>query len=173
VTDQQPPPDRPPLPPSRAAFDDPAFVWPPFIAKGVDPDAFVANNLQAGVDIIEIPRIAGVLERWGQKFLDRVYTAAEQQFCRGRVPELAVRFAAKEAVSKALGTGIVGIRWQQIEILIDRRGRPMVFLHGEAAARAQAINLTRWAISMTHEHTIGVVFVVASSGEGGQYVATD
>lgn len=145
---------------------------PPFVA-GFDPDVFVNDNFQCGVDIIEIPRIAGVLERWGQKFLDRVYTPAEQQFCRGRVPELAVRFAAKEAVSKALGTGVVGIMWQEIEILIDWRGRPLVFLHGGAAARAKAINLTRWAVSLTHEHTIGIAFVMASSGEGAYDATAD
>src|SRR5439155_12617020 len=62
--------------------------------------------LQCGVDVIEIPRIAAAIERWGQPILDRVWTPAEQRFCRGRVPELAARFAAKEAVSKTLGTGI-------------------------------------------------------------------
>ncbi|PZR97067.1 MAG: holo-[acyl-carrier-protein] synthase, partial [Candidatus Chloroheliales bacterium] len=107
-----------------------------------------------------------VIERWGEKFLSRIYTDAERQFCRGRVPELAVRFAAKEAVSKALGTGIRGIRWRDIEILIDRRGRPLVFLHGQAAARARQINLTRWAVSLTHERTIGIAMVMAASGEG-------
>ncbi len=140
-------------------------TMPPFVAP-LDTEAFVADNLQCGVDIIEIPRIAAVIERWGEKFLTRIYTDAERQFCRGRVPELAVRFAAKEAVSKTLGTGIIGIRWQEIEILIDRRGRPLVFLHGQAAARARQINLTRWAVSLTHERTIGIAMVMAASGEG-------
>ncbi len=138
---------------------------PPFIAR-VDTEAFVTDNLQCGVDIIEIPRIIEVIERWGDKFLHRIYTEAERQYCRGRVSELAVRFAAKEAVSKTLGTGIRGIRWQEIEIIIDRRGRPMVYLHGQAAARARQINLTRWAVSLTHERTIGIAMVMAASGEG-------
>src|SRR3954447_274004 len=56
--------------------------------------------LQCGIDVIEIPRIAAAIERWGQPLLDRVWTPAEQRFCRGRVPELAARFAAKEAISK-------------------------------------------------------------------------
>lgn len=138
---------------------------PPFVAP-LDTEAFVVDNLQCGVDIIEIPRIEAVIERWGEKFLNRIYTDAERQFCRGRVPELAVRFAAKEAVSKTLGTGIRGIRWREIEILIDRRGRPLIFLHGQAAARARQINLTRWAVSLTHERTIGIAMVMAASGEG-------
>ena len=89
--------------------------------------------LQCGVDVIEIPRIAAAIERWGQPILDRVWTPAEQRFCRGRMPELAARFAAKEAISKTLGTGIRGIRWREMEILPDRRGKPLVFLHGGAA----------------------------------------
>ncbi|MDQ2806048.1 MAG: holo-ACP synthase [Chloroflexota bacterium] len=118
--------------------------------------------LQCGVDVIEIPRIAAAIERWGRPILDRVWTPGEQQWCRGRVPELAVRFAAKEAISKTLGTGIRGIRWQEMEILSDRRGKPLVFLHGGAAARAEAIHLTRWAVSLTHGRDLAIAFVVAS-----------
>ena len=70
--------------------------------------------LSVGVDLVEIPRIARAIGRWGDRFLQRVYTPQEISRCRGRVPELAVRFAAKEAVSKALGVGIWwsgGIGW--------------------------------------------------------------
>jgi holo-[acyl-carrier protein] synthase len=87
-----------------------------------------------GVDAVEIDRIARSLERFGERFLRRVYTEREVFYCRGRVPELAVRFAAKEAISKALGTGIRGIVWREMEILPDRRGKPLVYLHGAAAA---------------------------------------
>ena len=118
--------------------------------------------LQCGVDIIEIPRVEAAIGRWGQAILDRVWTPGEQRWCRGRVPELAVRFAAKEAVSKTLGTGIRGIRWREIEILSDRRGKPLVFLHGGARERAAAIHLTRWAISLTHGRELAIAFVVAS-----------
>ncbi len=118
--------------------------------------------LQCGVDVIEIPRIAAAIERWGQPILDRVWTPGEQRFCRGRVPELAVRFAAKEAISKTLGTGIRGIRWQEMEILPDRRGKPLVFLHGGAQARAETIHLARWAVSLTHGRDLAIAFVVAS-----------
>ncbi|RLT56456.1 MAG: holo-[acyl-carrier-protein] synthase, partial [Chloroflexi bacterium] len=69
-------------------------------------------RLSCGVDLVEIDRVAAVIGRWGDRFLTRVFTDAERAYCRGRVPELAVRFAAKEAVSKALGTGIVGMAWR-------------------------------------------------------------
>jgi len=93
-------------------------------------------RFSVGVDIIEIERIEAVLRRHGERFLQRVYTPAERAYCRGRVPELAARFAAKEAVSKALGTGLRGIAWQEMEILGDERGKPLVNLHGRAKARA-------------------------------------
>ncbi|MCH7580961.1 MAG: holo-ACP synthase, partial [Chloroflexi bacterium] len=83
-----------------------------------------------GIDTIEIPRVRRVLERHGERFLKRVYTPTEVAFCRGRVAELAARFAAKEAVMKALGTGVRGIAWREIEVLPDRRGKPLVYLYG-------------------------------------------
>src|SRR3990170_8146854 len=92
-----------------------------------------------GVDVIEIERVEAALGRFGERFLRRVYTAEEAASCRGRVHELAVRFAAKEAVMKALGTGVRGVAWREIEILPDRRGKPMVYLHGRAADRARLI----------------------------------
>jgi holo-[acyl-carrier protein] synthase len=115
-----------------------------------------------GVDIIEIPRIARIVERYGERFLGRVYTEAEQALYRGRVPELAARFAAKEAVSKALGTGIWGIRWREMEILPDMRGKPLVYLHGAAAARARELNLRHFAISLSHSREFAMAVVTAS-----------
>ena len=115
-----------------------------------------------GVDIVEIPRIARIVERYGERFLQRVYTEAEQALYRGRVPELAARFAAKEAVSKALGTGIWGIRWREMEILPDVRGKPLVYLHGAAAARARALNLRYFAVSLSHSRDLAMAVVVAT-----------
>jgi holo-[acyl-carrier protein] synthase len=115
-----------------------------------------------GIDAIEIERIQAVLDRHGERFLSRVYTRAEAAYCRGRVPELAVRFAGKEAISKALGTGIRGIVWREMEILPDRRGKPLVFLHGRAKLRAQQLGLTHFAISLTHARELALAFVVAS-----------
>ena len=121
--------------------------------------------LSIGVDIIEIQRIAEALERWGDRFRRRVYTEAELVYCRGRVPELAARFAAKEAISKALGTGMRGIFWTEMEILGDRRGKPQVRLCGRALARAEQLGLQEWAISLSHSDENALAFVVAS-GKG-------
>ncbi|MFO7695798.1 MAG: holo-ACP synthase [Anaerolineae bacterium] len=121
--------------------------------------------LSVGVDIIEISRIARALNRFGDRFLQRVYTPAELAYCRGRVPELAARFAAKEAISKALGTGLVGISWSEMEILADRRGKPMVTLHDRAEKRAQELGLDTWAVSLTHSDDHAVAMVVATRGE--------
>ena len=122
-------------------------------------------NLQVGVDLVEIPRIAAVLQRHGQRFLDRIYTPAEQARARGRPAELASRFAAKEATMKALGTGRLGVGWREVEVLSDRRGRPLIFLHGRAAARAAALGLVTFSVSLSHERTMAIAMVVAC-GEG-------
>jgi holo-[acyl-carrier protein] synthase len=116
------------------------------------------------VDIIEIERIRQVLQRHGERFLRRVYTDAEIAYCRGRVPELAARFAAKEAVSKALGTGLVGpggIFWREVEVLPNARGKPLVHLHGRANDRAESLDLKEFAISFSHCKEYTVAFVVA------------
>ena len=117
--------------------------------------------LSVGVDIIEIERIQRAIGRWDGRFLQRVYTKGELALCRGHVPELAVRFAGKEAISKALGTGLLGVSWREMEILSDLRGKPLVHLHGHAAQRAAALGLTEFAISLSHSHDYGVAFVVA------------
>jgi holo-[acyl-carrier protein] synthase len=122
--------------------------------------------LSVGVDIIEIGRIARALDRFGDRFLDRIYTPAEVAYCRGRVPELAARFAAKEAISKALGTGLVGVAWIEMEVLADRRGKPLVALHGRARRRAEDLGLGEWAVSLTHSDDHAVAFVVAMNSSG-------
>ncbi|MBM3190747.1 MAG: holo-[acyl-carrier-protein] synthase [Chloroflexi bacterium] len=120
--------------------------------------------LSTGVDMIEISRIGRAVARWGERFLAHVYTPAEVRYCRGRVPELAARFAAKEAISKALGTGLVGISCTEMEVLGDRWGKPQVTLYGRALARAQRLGLSEWAISLSHCHEYAVALVVASAG---------
>jgi holo-[acyl-carrier protein] synthase len=119
-----------------------------------------AEGPHGGVDAAEIPRITAALERWGQRFLDRVYTPAEQAYCRGRAESLAGRFAAKEAVSKALGTGIRRLRWRDIEILPDRYGRPTVYLYGKARARAEQMGAAWLSVSITHADDLAIAFVV-------------
>jgi holo-[acyl-carrier protein] synthase len=118
--------------------------------------------LSVGVDVIETERIARAVQRWGDHFLSHVYTRDELSHCRNHVPELAVRFAAKEAVSKALGTGLRGVSWREMEILADSRGKPLVQLHGRAKRRAKELGLHEFAISLSHSRRYAVAFVVAS-----------
>jgi holo-[acyl-carrier protein] synthase len=132
-------------------------------AAGLSVEHTLDGGLQCGVDIVEIDRIRTAVERWGTRFLDRVWTEREQGICRGRYPELAARFAGKEATSKALGTGIVGLVWREIEILQDKRGKPLIFLHGAARERANRLGFSMMAISLSHSHTMACAMVVAST----------
>jgi holo-[acyl-carrier protein] synthase len=121
------------------------------------------QKYSVGVDIIEIDRVKDVIDRWGQRFLGRIYTEAELDFCRGRVPELAVRFAGKEAVMKALGTGRKGVSWRDIEILPNRRRAPLVYLHGRARRRARKLGIEEMAISLSHSRNYAVASVVTGT----------
>jgi holo-[acyl-carrier protein] synthase len=113
-----------------------------------------------GIDVVELDRIARVLKRHPERFLARVFTPAEADFCRGRVPELAARFAAKEATMKALGTGIRGAGWREIEVLPNRRGKPLLLLHGRAAQRAEILGLTDVDVSLTTARDFAAAVVV-------------
>ena len=122
--------------------------------------------LTTGIDLIEIARVERLLSRYGDRFLARVFTPAEILYCRGRTAELAARFAAKEAVSKALGVGVRmiahdGVHWQDVEIVGDPRGKPLVHLYGRAAQRANELGLAEWAISLSHSREHAIAFVVA------------
>ena len=121
--------------------------------------------LTTGVDIIEIPRIQQVLDRYGQRFLDRIFTADEIAYCRGRAPNLAGRFAAKEATMKALGTGVRGVGWKDIEVIRAESGAPSVKLHGRAKQRAERLQLGEISLSMSHSREYAVSFVVAQREE--------
>lgn len=120
----------------------------------------MATKFAVGVDIIEIDRIEDVIARHGDRFLNRIYTPDEIAHCRGRAPELAARFAAKEAVMKALGTGVRGVSWKDIEVLPNRRGKPLVFLYGRGAQRAKEIELRGLEISLTHSKLYAIASVV-------------
>ncbi len=122
--------------------------------------------LTTGVDLVKIARVERALERHGDRFLKRVFTQAEVLYCRGRAPELAARFAAKEAVSKALGVGVRmmsrdGIGWQDAEIVGDMRGKPLIRLYGHAARLAEELGLSEWAVSLSHTREHAIAFVVA------------
>ena len=117
-----------------------------------------------GIDILEINRIKEAVERWGDRFLRRVYTEAELSLCRNKAHVLAVRFAGKEAVMKLLGTGVRGVRWRDIEILAYPSGRPLLNLYGGARKEAEKLGLTDIAISLAHsdDYAVASAFSTAS-----------
>ena len=119
-----------------------------------------------GVDIIEIHRVKRVFDSYGQRFLDRVFTLEEKRYCRGRAPQLASRFAAKEAVMKLLGTGVRGVRWKDVEVARQRGQAPKIVLHGTALARAERIGLKQIALSLSHSNEFAVASVVGESDKG-------
>ena len=118
-----------------------------------------------GVDIVEIARIATIIERHGERFLHRVYTAAELACAgpmRDRTPYYAARFAAKEAVSKAFGTGIRdGLGWLQIEVGRRTSGAPTVTLHGSGAALAERLGIIEVQVSLSHSEHYAVANALA------------
>lgn len=118
-------------------------------------------KLATGVDLIEIARIETVLSRQGKTWLDRIFTPAEQEYCGRRAESLAGRWAAKEAVAKALGSGIGDVSWQEIEILGDEQKAPKLILHGKAESKARELGLTTWSVSISHSQSHSVAFVVA------------
>jgi len=122
----------------------------------------------SGIDMVEIPRIQQSVDRYGQRFLARVYTAAEQAYClrkRKSAESLAARFAAKEAGAKALGTGIShGVNWLEIEVVREPSGRPTVRFHGRAAQIAARLGVTRAALSITHTADLAMASVVLEDG---------
>lgn len=119
--------------------------------------------LRTGVDLVEVSRLHEAIERHGERFLTRVFTEIEQRDCNGRFTSLAARFAAKEAVSKALGCGIGKIGWLEIEIASDENRAPYLLLHGEAQKLALELGLSNWSVSLSHTESHAIAFVVAIS----------
>jgi holo-[acyl-carrier protein] synthase len=120
--------------------------------------------IRTGVDIVEIERINKAIVQHGERFLSRIYTLDELDYCCGRVESLAARFAAKEAIAKALGTGgwRAGICWTDLEVARDvESGAPSVRLHNAARHHADALALVEWSLSLSHSKTYAVAFVVA------------
>lgn len=117
-------------------------------------------NLRSGIDIIEISRMDEVNPAIRKRFIARVYTAEEIAQARDRTDALTGLFAAKEAVSKALGTGIGHVRWQDIEILHLPSGQPIVKLHGQAKLVADRLGLHSWTVSISHDRDKVVAMAV-------------
>ena len=118
----------------------------------------------SGIDIVEIGRIQQSMDHHGKRFLDRVFTAAEQAYClskRNSAESLAARFAAKEAGAKALGTGIsYGVSWLEIEVVREPSGRPTLRFQGRAAQVAERLGVARAAVSITHTANLAMASVV-------------
>jgi len=117
--------------------------------------------LRTGVDLVEIERIRAVVSRHAERYLERIYTTDELVCCGRRVESLAGRFAAKEAVAKALGCGIGEVSWKEIEVLEDEKKAPLLSLHGEAARKAQELGLDNWSLSISHSREYAVALAVA------------
>jgi holo-[acyl-carrier protein] synthase len=118
-------------------------------------------NLRTGVDLVEIPRLAEAIDRHGMRFLERIFTLRELDDVGDNLTSLAARFAAKEAVSKALGTGFGLVGWREVEILRGPTREPILHLHGAAARLAQDKHIKSWSISLSHTQNYAVAFVVA------------
>lgn len=116
-----------------------------------------------GVDIVEIGRIKEAVESWGEKFLRRVYTESELAAYRNKPSSLAARFACKEAVMKLLGTGRMGINWQEIETLSHTSGQPRVNLYGRAQVKADEMGIKEIAVSLSHSKEYAIAYVSAVS----------
>jgi holo-[acyl-carrier protein] synthase len=116
-----------------------------------------------GIDLAEIPRIRQSIARFGNRFLDRIFTANEKAYClrkRDAAESFAARFAAKEAAAKALGTGInFGVTWTEIEVTREPSGRPGLRFHGRAAQIAAALGVTNTALSLTHTDLLAMASV--------------
>ncbi len=122
-----------------------------------------------GIDVVEIGRIQHAMDRYGKRFLDRVYLAGEQRYClrkRKSAESFAARFAAKEAAAKALGTGIsFGVSWLEIEVIRELTGRPSLRFHGRAAEIAERLGVARSALSLTHTAEIAMASVILEDGQ--------
>jgi len=123
-----------------------------------------AMVLGTGTDLIEIERISHSLTRFGERFLQRVYTPSEIAYCQRKknaAESFAARFAAKEAAAKALGTGIShGVSWLELEVVRLPSGQPTLALHGRARDRARKLGVARSSLSLTHSKDLALAVVV-------------
>ena len=128
------------------------------------------GTTELGIDIVKVERIRAAIERFGERFSNRVLTPAERRYVRGRPETFAGRWAAKEAVSKVLGLGVRGIGWKDIEVERLPTGQPAIRLHGRAEQRAAQLGMGRIALSITHESDYAVAVAFGVRTAGGKYV---
>jgi holo-[acyl-carrier protein] synthase len=138
----------------------------PSLPPGSVPD----GTTELGIDIIKVERIRAAIERFGERFSNRVLTPTERRYVRGRPETFAGRWAAKEAVSKVLGLGVRGIGWKDIEVERLPTGQPAIRLHGRAEQRAAQLGMGRIALSITHESDYAVAGAFGVRTAGGKYV---
>jgi holo-[acyl-carrier-protein] synthase len=117
--------------------------------------------IKSGIDLVRTNRLAEVDPKIRERFLARVFTPAEQEQARGNFETLSGIFAAKEAVSKALGTGIGKVAWQDIEILHEPSGEPLLYLHNYANELAETKGLKQWSVSITHDGGMAAAVAIA------------
>ena len=118
------------------------------------------NELHSGIDTIEIDRIQNVLIKHPERFLRKIFTEYEIKYCRGRATQLAARFASKEAAMKALGTGIRGVGWREVEVQRLRSGKPYIILHGRAKKRAESMGIKKIELSISHSKNLATAMVI-------------
>jgi len=125
--------------------------------------------LGTGIDLAEVPRVRAAIERYGRRFIERIYTPAEIAYVErkaNRYERYAARFAAKEAGMKAIGTGWRhGVRWQDFEVVNLPSGRPTLKLHGVAARVAERLGVRAISLSLTHTAQQGMAFVILEGGD--------
>jgi holo-[acyl-carrier protein] synthase len=127
--------------------------------------------LRTGVDLVEIQRFQNIDQGILGRFLQRVFTPEELEQTGRSLVSLAGRFAAKEAVVKALGTGIGDVHWHDVEILTDGEGAPYLKLTGEAQKKGEALHLLTWSLSISHTHSHAISMAVAMGEEETRYEA--
>jgi holo-[acyl-carrier protein] synthase len=121
------------------------------------------NNISTGIDIIEIDRIKAVLSKYGERFLKKIYTQQEIDYCNNRPANLAGRFAAKEATMKALGTGTRGVSWKDIEVIRAESGAPSIKLYERALKRYDKLGCTDLALSFSHSRDYAIASVIVTT----------
>jgi len=123
-----------------------------------------------GIDLVDCPRIEDMAKRHGQRFIERVFTPAEQAYAkstRNEIEKLAGRFAAKEAILKLMGTGWRGkIAWTDIEVVNNSMGQPQVTLHGEVRKIAEGLGISHISVSITHTANFAIASAVAVARKG-------